>query len=157
MRLSNAYLHELMVAGSHASAATVVMATAVGHWAVPVLLVAGLAAWVRGTRRLRADLGCVAAGALFAVSLALTASFVHPGGPVNPQVTLWWSVALGMLSCGRLAWLAFPLLAMGLGVGWCLVYIGNDYPLDVLAALPLAASGGLVAAALRHRGRWELR
>jgi undecaprenyl-diphosphatase len=43
----------------------------------------------------------------------------------------------------------FPLLALGLLAGLSRVYLGVNFPFDVLAALPLAAIGALATRALR--------
>jgi undecaprenyl-diphosphatase len=43
----------------------------------------------------------------------------------------------------------FPLLAVGLVVGWSRIYLGVHSPLDIAAALPVAWAGTMVAGALR--------
>ena len=167
MTLDNASLFELMAAGTHGSAATLAAASVFANWAVWSLPLAGALIWARGDERLRIDLMCMAAalaaayGLVLAIRLSvclvlfggidlagIASCWRHPGFP-NGQMVAWWGVALVLLSLGRIAWLGFPLLTVGLGVGWSLVYLGRAFPLDVLGAFPAAAAGALVAWALR--------
>ena len=71
-----------------------------------------------------------------------------PGLP-SDHVTVLWSLALAALMTRRFAVLGFPLLAVGLAVGWSRVFLGVNFPFDILAALPVAAVGALAARALR--------
>lgn len=75
----------------------------------------------------------------------------HPGGPVAPSepVVVLWSLALAALPTRRFATWTYPLLAAGLAVGWSLIYLGLRFPLDILAALPLAVFGTAAARVLR--------
>ena len=167
MTLDNLVLFELMTAGSHASAVTLALASLLTRMAVWSLPVAAALAWLHGDRRLRVDLLCVllSVAVAYAVILVIRTSVCVPGlavasmtafsecwmgpGSPNAQVAVWWSVALALLPFGRLAWVSFPLLTVGLGVGWSLVYLGRAFPLDVLSAFPAAATGALVTWALR--------
>ena len=72
-----------------------------------------------------------------------------PGLP-SDHVTVFWSLALAALMTRRFAVWGFPLLAAGLAVGWSRVFLGVHFPFDILAALPVAARGALVARALRQ-------
>lgn len=167
MTLDNVTVFELMTAGSHASAMTLGLASVFAHLAVWSLPLAAVIAWIQGDRRLRVDSLCVvlSVAIAYAVVLAIRTSVCVPGlasvglsafsrcwmgpGSPNAQVVVWWSVALALLPFGRLAWMSFPLLTVGLGTGWSLVYLGQAFPLDVLSAFPAAAAGALVAWALR--------
>jgi hypothetical protein len=167
MTLDNMAVFELMSAGSHASAVTLALASVLARLADWSLPLAAVIAWRRGDRRLRVDLLCVllSAAIAYAVVLVIRTSVCVPGlasaswtafsgcwmgpGSPNAQVVLWWSVALALVPFGRLAWLSFPLLTVGLGAGWSLVYLGQVFPLDVLSAFPAAAAGALVTWALR--------
>lgn len=167
MTLDNLALFELMTAGSHASPATLAVARGLARLAVWSLPVATVITWTRADRRLRVDLLCVllSVALAYAMVLVIRTSVCVPGlaiaslaafgdcwmgpGSPNAQVVLWWSVALALVPFGRLAWLSFPLLTVGLGVGWSLVYLGQAFPLDVLSAFPAAGAGAVVTWALR--------
>jgi membrane-associated phospholipid phosphatase len=167
MTLDNLVLFELMTAGSHASEVTLALASLLARMAVWSLPIAAALAWLHGDRRLRVDLLCVllSVAVAYAVILVIRTSVCVPGlavasmtafgecwmgpGSPNAQVAVWWSVALALVPFGRLAWMSFPLLTVGLGVGWSLVYLGRAFPLDVLSAFPAAAAGALVTWALR--------
>jgi len=71
-------------------------------------------------------------------------------GLPSGHVTALWSLAVSALLTRRLAPWGFPLLAIGLAVGWSRVYLGADFPFDVLAALPVACAGALAAHTLRR-------
>ena len=43
----------------------------------------------------------------------------------------------------------FPLLAVGLVVGWSRIYLGVHFPMDIAAALPVAWAGTMAAGVLR--------
>ncbi|CAN5754427.1 hypothetical protein BH11PSE13_BH11PSE13_06120 [soil metagenome] len=167
MTLDNLTVFELMSAGSRASAVTLALASVLARLAAWSLPLATAIAWVRGNRRLRVDLMCVSLSVAIAYAMVLvirtsvcvpglastswtafSGCWMGPGSP-NAQVVVWWSVALALVPFGRLAWLTFPLLTVGLGAGWSLVYLGQAFPLDVLSAFPAAVAGALVTWALR--------
>lgn len=168
MTLDNVALFGLMSAGSHASAITLGLASALARFAIWSLPVAAVIAWIQRGRRLRVDLLSVllSVAIAYAVVVVIRTSVCAPGlvsaglndffecwtgpGSPNAQIVVWWSVALALLPFGRLAWMSFPLLTAGLGVGWSLVYLGQAFPLDVVSAFPAAGTGALVIWSLRR-------
>ena len=62
---------------------------------------------------------------------------------------MFWSVALAALASRKFALWSFPMLALGLVVGWSRVYLGVHFPFDILAALPVALAGTVAAWGLR--------
>jgi undecaprenyl-diphosphatase len=81
-----------------------------------------------------------------------TQHLAHDNDPGLPSdhVTVLWSLALATLASRRFAAWGFPLLAIGLAVGWSRVYLGVHFPFDVIAALPVAFVGVLLAHAARR-------
>ncbi len=72
-----------------------------------------------------------------------------PGLP-SDHVTVFWTLALASLPTRQYAVLCFPLLAIGVLVGWCRIYLGVHFAYDVLAALPVAAAAAALATALQR-------
>ena len=72
-------------------------------------------------------------------------------GLPSGRVTVFWSLALSALLTRRFVPWRFPLLALGLAVGWSRVYLGVHLAYDTLAALPVARAGALAGHRLR---RW---
>lgn len=75
--------------------------------------------------------------------LALGHQYLHPllsWGFPSVHVTVLWALALGALTL-RPAWprLGAVMLPLGLLVGWARIYLGVQFPSDVLAAFPVAA------------------
>lgn len=174
MNLSNAHLFELFNAGPQPAPPILALARFAAQWLVFAIPVVGAVLWVRGSRRTRFDLLQIALSALAALGIAQLVSMAwrsprpfalhlgsqylahvdDPGLP-SDHVTLIWSIALATLACARGSWLVFPLLTMGLLVGWARVYLGVHFPLDVLAALPVAALGAGCVWCLRGAlGQW---
>ena len=73
-----------------------------------------------------------------------------PGMP-SDHVTVFWGLALAALSTRRFDVFALPLFTLGLLVGWSRVFLGVHFPLDILAALPVAAAGAVLERSLRSR------
>jgi undecaprenyl-diphosphatase len=170
MNLDNIHLFELVNAGSQPAPLTLALALAAAQWLVLAIPVVWLVLWVRGGPRARLDLAHVALAALIALGLAQLVGLAWPSprpfalhlghqylahvddpGLPSDHVTLVWSIAFAALATARASWLVFPLLAMGLIVGWARVYLGVHFPLDVAAALPVAAAGATAAWVLRGR------
>jgi undecaprenyl-diphosphatase len=168
MDLSNNYLFELINAGSHPPSLLLFTAKLAGQWLVLTVPAAWAILWFRGDQRARMDLLHVLVSAFAALGIAQLVGMLHPSprpfalhlgnqyiahaddpGLPSDHVTLLWSLALASLGTSRGSWLVFPLLAMGLVVGWARVYLGVHFPFDVLAALPVAGAGAGLAWVMR--------
>ena len=166
--MDNLHLFEMINASPALSSARLALATAIAQWS-PWLAGAALAAiGLRGDARSRAELAQMLGAAALALALALLVDRLWPqprphmlllghqhmtqaGGLGFPsgRVTAVWALALSALGTTRFAVACFPLLALGLLVGLSRVYLGANFPYDVLAALPVAAAGALGERALR--------
>ena len=168
--MNNLHLFELINASPGLGPGRLWLAIALAKWFIILVPIGMALAWVRGDSVARREL----LEMLLATAVALAAAQIithawpqprpfalhlgtqyiaHGPDPSLPSdhVTVLWSLALAALSTRRFAVWCFPLLAAGLAVGWSRVFLGVHFPFDVLAALPVAAVGALVARALRHR------
>lgn len=166
--MDNLHLFHLINAGPGLGSVQRGIAVALAEWAI-YLLPPGMAiAWVRGDREARRELLQTLLAALLALGLAQVVSHVWPqprpfalhlgtqylahgddAGLPSDHVTVFWSLALSALTTRRFAVWGFPLLAMGLLVGWARVYLGVHFPFDILAAFPVALAGAAIAHGLR--------
>lgn len=129
------------------------------------------AAWVWGDHASRRDLLEILLAVLMALAIAQVVAHVWPQprpfqlhlgtqylqhnddpGLPSDHVTVFWSLGFAALLSRQHAVWGFPLLATGLAVGWCRVYLGVHFPYDILAALPVA----LGSVALAHAARRPL-
>lgn len=166
--MNNLYLFELINAPAHLGTAKLAVATFVAQWVVYFVPLTLVAAWLRGDEALRADLFQLVVAVLISLCLAQVVSRVWPQprpfalhigtqylehgvdpGLPSDHVTVFWSLGLAALTMRRLALLGLPLLAVGLLVGWSRVYLGVHFPLDIIAALPVAAAGTAITRSLR--------
>lgn len=168
LHLFDQHLFELINASPGTASLRVAMAIALASWLIYLLPIAMVVAWVRGNHAARRELLL----ALLAVTLALCLAQVmaliwpqprpfalhlgtqhldHSSDPGLPSdhVTVFWSLAFAMLRTRTYALWSFPLMALGLLVGWSRVYLGVHFPLDILAALPVAWLGTVAASALQ--------
>ena len=163
--MNNVHLFELINASPGLGPLRLVGATLFAQWAIYLLLPAGVWLWLRGPRAARIELLRIVTTVLLALALAeivvqvwpqprpfvlhlghqYLAHAADPGLPSEPVVVIW-SVALAALCIDRLAIWGLPLLALGLVVGWCRVYLGVHFPLDIAAALPVSAAATLMVA-----------
>jgi undecaprenyl-diphosphatase len=166
--MTNLHLFQLMNAPPGIGPLRLAIALLLARWAIALVPVVLVAAWVRGNHAARHELLQI----LLAVGLALAfgqivthfwpqprpftlhlgtqyLDHVADAGLPSDHVLVFWSLALAALRTRRFAHWSFPLLGLGLLVGWSRVYLGVHFPLDVLAALPLAWAGTVAASALR--------
>lgn len=168
--MDNAHLFELLHAGPALAPVKLMLMLMLSQWLIVAVPVGLGWAWARGTAAHRPDLLEMLLAAVLALVLAQLVSWLwpqprpfatHPGtqylvhgddsGLPSGHVTVFWSLAVAALLTRRLAPWGFPLLTIGLAVGWSRVYLGAHFPFDILAALPVACAGALVAHAIRQR------
>lgn len=171
--MDNAHLFELLNAGPDLAPGRLLLALLLAKWLI-LFVPCGLAwSWARGGAAARAELLELLASAAIALVLAQAVSWLWPQprpfamhlgtqylehaddpGLPSDHVTVFWSLALSALFTRRFALWSFPLLAIGLAVGWSRVYVGVHFPYDVAAAFPVALAGALAAHGLRrHAGQ----
>lgn len=167
--MDNRHLFALINAGPGLDALHLGVSMALARWFVYLLPLLMSVAWVRADDVARCELMHMVVAALVALGIAQVVAHVWPQprpfalhlgnqylehsddpGLPSDHVTLIWSVALAALTLRRLAVWGLPLLACGLAVGWSRVYLGVHFPLDVVAALPVAALGAAAAWVLRE-------
>jgi undecaprenyl-diphosphatase len=164
MVMDNRHLFELINASPGMGHLHLVLATALAEWVIYLVPLVMTVAWVRGDHASRRELLEMLLSALMALTVAQVVTHVWPQprpfqlhlgtqylqhgtdpGMPSDHVTVFWSLAFAaLLSRQREAW-GFPLLAIGLAVGWSRVYLGVHFPYDVLGALPVALAGVALA------------
>lgn len=166
--MNNLHLFELINAAPGLGPLPLALATLLARWVIYLIPLAMAVAWVRGDRTARRELLQIVLAVAIALGFAQIVSHVWPQprpfalhlgvqylahdndpGLPSDHVTVFWSVALAALASRKFALCSFPLLALGLLVGWSRVYLGVHFPFDIAAALPVALAGTLVALALR--------
>jgi undecaprenyl-diphosphatase len=168
--MDNLHLFELINAPPGLSPLRLLLAMALAHWSIYCVPLGLALAWSRGSLRARAELMQMLVAMLIALGVAQILAHtwpqagpfaLHMGTQYLPQahdsglpshhVTVFWSLALSALGTRRFAVWGFPLLALGLLAGFSRVYLGVHFPADVVAALPVALVGAVMAHALRAR------
>lgn len=171
--MSNLHLFELLNAGPGLDAPRLGAAVFLAEWLIYLVPIAMAIGWIRGGVATRQEL--LRTLAAVSVSLAVAQVVAHiwpqprpfalhlgnqylthsldPGMP-SYHVTVIWTCALWALMSARFGLWGFPLLALGLVVGWSRVYLGVHFPFDILAAFPVALGG---VAIVRSLGRTLLR
>ena len=167
--MDNLHLFQLINASPGLGSGRLWLSILLAQWLI-VLVPAGVAvAWIQGDQVARLELLEMLLATALALAAAQVISHAWPqprpfvlqlgtqylqhgadSGLPSGHVTVFWSLALAALLTRRFAVLSFPLLAAGLAVGWSRVFLGAHFPFDILAALPVAAGGALLARALRH-------
>lgn len=165
--MSNLHLFQLINALPGLSPQQLLLATLMASWLIVLAPITMAVAWVRADQAARLDLLQILLAAGLALTLAEAITLVWPQprpfalhlgtqylepssrpGLPSDHVTLFWSLALATLRTRKFARWGFPLLAVGLLVGWSRIYLGLHFPLDIAAAWPVAWVGTMLAGAL---------
>lgn len=166
--MDNRHLFELINAAPGPQAWQWVLALGLAQWLIYVLPIGLAWAWVKGDAMARRELLEMLLATLIALGVGQVVVHLWPQprpfalhlgtqllqhvddpGLPSDHVTVFWSLACAALATRRFAVWGFPLLAAGLAVGWSRVFLGVHFPYDILAALPVALLGALLARALR--------
>jgi len=167
--MDNVHLFQLINASPGLGLVQRSLATALAEWVIYLVPMTMVIGWYRGDQTGRRELLQMLLAALIALGLAQIVTHVWPQprpfalhlgtqylahgsdpGLPSDHVTVFWSLALVALATRRFAVWGFPLLAMGLLVGWARVYLGVHFPFDILGALPVALAGAVVAHGLKR-------
>lgn len=172
--MDNTHLFELLNAGPELAPAKLLLALFLAKWLIVAVPVGMAWSWARGVAAGRSELLELLLSVAIALAVAQVVAWLWPQprpfamhlgtqylehaddpGLPSDHVTVFWSVALSALFTRRFALWSFPLLAIGLAVGWSRVYLGVHFPYDVAAAFPVALAGAVAAHMLRRQaGPW---
>ena len=166
--MDNLHLFELLNAPPGLQGLHLLWPMVLARWAIYLVPLGMSALWLRGDDAERTELLqlllIVATGLLIAQAVTHfwpqprpftlhlgTQYLAHSPDPGFPSdhVTVFWSLGVGALLSRRFALYGFPMLALGLAVGWSRVYLGVHFPYDVLGAFPVAAAATLLVALAR--------
>ena len=166
--MDNVHLFQLINAAPGLGPVPLCLVTALAEWLIYLVPLTMLVAWVRGGSAARRELLQMLLATLIALAFAQLVSHAWPQprpfalhlgtqylahgndpGLPSDHVTVFWSLALSALATRRFAVWGFPLLAIGLVVGWARVYLGVHFPYDILGAFPVALAGAAAAFSLR--------
>lgn len=158
--MTNAHLFALINAGPGLDGWRRLLATGVGEWLIYLVPVGMCVGWMRGNPAERRDLLDMLVATATALLLAQLVAHIWPqprpfmvhmgnqylahssdSGMPSDHTTVLWSLGLSALMTRKYAVWGFPLLAAGVVVGWCRVYLGVHFPGDILAAAPVAVAG----------------
>lgn len=166
--MTNLHFFQLINAPPGMSHQQLLWANLLASWTIVLVPITMAIGWVRGDRATRFEVVQM----LLAVGLALSLAQViaifwpqprpfalhvgtqyldhitDPGLP-SDHVTVFWTLALACLRTRRFGLWGFPLLAVGLMVGWSRIYLGVHFPMDIAAALPVAWVGTMASGILR--------
>jgi len=157
-------------ASEHPAASVVAAANGIAQWGiflVPLLLAV---LWLWGNPANRTGLLLAFCGAEIALALnqIITLLWYHPRPFAVPightlvehvadssfpsdHVTFIAAIGFGLLAWTRVRWAGWLVLAVAVPVGWSRLFLGVHFPLDMVGAIPVAATGILAIAPFR---RW---
>ena len=166
--MTNLHLFQLINAPPGLSHQQLLWATLLASWLIVLVPITMAVGWVRGDHAARLDLVQMLVAVGLALLLAQVVTLIWPQprpfavhvgtqyldhgtdpGLPSDHVTVFWTLALASLRSRRFALWGFPLLAVGLVVGWSRIYLGVHFPMDIAAALPVAWAGTMSAGVLR--------
>lgn len=166
--MTNLHLFQLINAPPGLSHQQLLWATLLASWLIVLVPITMAVGWVRGDHAARLDLVQMLVAVGLALLLAQVVTLIWPQprpfavhvgtqyldhgtdpGLPSDHVTVFWTLALASLRSRRFALWGFPLLAVGLVVGWSRIYLGVHFPMDIAAALPVAWAGTMAAGVLR--------
>ncbi len=169
MQSFNHALFLILNAPAHPSTAALMVATILAQYTIlliPLVLVIG---WLRGAREMRIDMFQAAIAGVLGLLIAQVICLVWPmprpfmigvghhflahlADPSFPSdhLTLWWSVALGLVLSARTRTSGILLAIAGLPVAWARIYLGVHFPLDMVGSMLVAAISATIAQGGRH-------
>lgn len=166
--MTNLHLFQLINAPPGLSHQQLLWATLLASWLIVLVPITMAVGWVRGDHAARLGLVQMLVAVGLALLLAQVVTLIWPQprpfavhvgtqyldhgtdpGLPSDHVTVFWTLALASLRSRRFALWGFPLLAVGLVVGWSRIYLGVHFPMDIAAALPVAWAGTMSAGVLR--------
>lgn len=167
--MTNRHLFELLNAAPGLDGLHLGCARFLAEWVIYLIPLSMAVSWLRGASPTRRELLRILAAVMVSLTAAQVVAHLWPQarpfalhlgtqylthsmdpGMPSDHVTVIWTIALWALTSERFGLWGFPLLALGLVVGWSRVYLGVHFPFDILAAFPVALCGVVIVRTLRR-------